>query len=270
MDNSATNVDNGPMSLVPPLHVVPLERILPHEEYDPLSVERLADRIEAEGTQRNPVICVETEDDALVVLDGATRTEALRRLGVRHAVVQVVDGAAVTLETWHHVVRGGRPTTVMDRIATRPGLILTHGDDTPRVNPAAGTPVTVLGEGLSPNTVLSTLVDGYIGRWRVSRIIDPDPDVVTTRFPDWSAIVEFPRLQVEQVMKAALSRDLLPAGITRFLVPERVLRLDADLTMLRSRSSLETKQQALDALILARSRAGRVRRYEETVVILDD
>jgi hypothetical protein len=71
-------------------------------------------------------------------------------------------------------------------------------------------------------------------------------------------------------MKAALTQDLLPAGVTRFLVPERVLRLDADLALLRSASTLDTKQKALETLIQARSHAGRVRRYEETVVILDD
>ncbi|HEX9762395.1 MAG TPA: ParB N-terminal domain-containing protein [Acidimicrobiia bacterium] len=258
------------MSLVPPLRVVPLESVMRHEEYDPLSVERLADRIEAEGTQRNPVICVEAEGDGLVVLDGATRTEALRRLGVGHVVVQIVDPSAVTLETWHHVVRGARPTAVMDRIASRQGLILAHGGDPPRVTPAAGTPMSAFGEGLSPNAVLATLVSGYIGRWRVSRIIDPDPDVVTTRFPDWALIVEFPPLKVSEVMKAAIGQDLLPAGVTRFLVPERVLRLNADLRLLRSPGSLDAKQEALDLLIQARSQAGRVRRYEETVVILDD
>ena len=258
------------MSMVPPLRVVPLETVMPHEEYDPLSVERLADRIESEGTQRNPVICIEADEEGLVVLDGATRTEALRRLGVHHVVVQVVDAAAVTLETWHHVVRDGRPTAVMDRIASRPGLFLDHGGGPPRVNPAAGPPMSAMGKGMSPNAILSTLVSGYIGRWHVSRIIDPDPDVVTHRFPDWAVIVEFPRLEVKEVMKAALSRDLLPAGVTRFLVPERVLRLDAELALLRSGSSLDSKQKKLEALIQARSRAGRVRRYEETVVILDD
>jgi hypothetical protein len=258
------------MSMVPPLRVVPLENVMPHEEYDPLSVERLADRIETEGTQRNPVICIESGGDGLVVLDGATRTEALRRLGVRHLVVQIVDATEVVLETWHHVIRDGRPTAVIDRIAARPGIMLTHGGDPPRVSPAAGPPMAAMGEGLSPNALLSALVGGYIGRWRVSRIIDPDPDVVTSRFPDWAVIVEFPRLDINQVMKAALTQDLLPAGVTRFLVPERVLRLDADLALLRSASTLDTKQKALETLIQARSHAGRVRRYEETVVILDD
>jgi hypothetical protein len=243
---------------------------MPHEEYDPLSVERLADRIEAEGTQRNPVICVESGGNGFVVLDGATRTEALRRLGMAYVVVQVVEPSAVRLETWHHVIRGGRPTAVMDRIASRKGLILGEGGDAPRVTVAASTPMSVLGEGQSANASLSTLVGAYIGRWRVSRIIEPDPDVVTQRFPDWSAIVEFPRLRVKDVMKAALGDDRLPAGIIRFLVKERVLRLDADLRMLRSRGTLESKQESLDNLIQGRSRAGRVRRYEESVVILDD
>jgi hypothetical protein len=71
-------------------------------------------------------------------------------------------------------------------------------------------------------------------------------------------------------MKAAVTEDLLPAGITRFLVHERALRLNVGLDLLSSSESLETKQQRLEELIEQRARNGRVRRYEETVFILDD
>ncbi len=71
-------------------------------------------------------------------------------------------------------------------------------------------------------------------------------------------------------MKAAISEDLLPAGITRFLVDERALRLNVPIGLLEASESIQAKQDALDDMISARARDGRVRRYEETIFILDE
>jgi hypothetical protein len=71
-------------------------------------------------------------------------------------------------------------------------------------------------------------------------------------------------------MKAAVSEDLLPAGVTRFLVSERALRLNMPIDLLAVDNGIEAKQVALDELIEERAREGRVRRYEETVFILDE
>lgn len=268
MADPGQSMNNDPMALVPALRVVPLSSVLRHEEVDPLRVAELRARIETERIQVNPVICIETEG-AFVVLDGATRTEAIRGLGLPYIVVQVVDPARVTLETWHHVVRDCPAQEVMDRITAQDGLLLSTTEGTPRVTTMNGTRLSVLGADLSPNATMSALVGSYIGIWTTSRIIDPRPEWVAMRFPDWSVVVEFPRLEMKEVIKAALGQDLLPAGVTRFLVPERVLRLNADVTLLEQ-GDAESKQHALETLVETRSRAGRVRRYEETVVVLDD
>jgi hypothetical protein len=83
-------------------------------------------------------------------------------------------------------------------------------------------------------------------------------------------VVEFPTLSLDDVMKAAVSEDLLPAGVTRFLVSERALRLNMPIDLLAVDNGIEAKQVALDELIEERAREGRVRRYEETVFILDE
>jgi hypothetical protein len=114
------------------------------------------------------------------------------------------------------------------------------------------------------------LVDSYIGKWRVSRVADPSLDPVTWSFPDWSVVVEFPILTLDDVMKAAVSHDLLPAGITRFLVNERALRLNVSIDLLASEEGIESKQGKLEEILAERAREGRVRRYEETVFILDE
>lgn len=255
---------------MPVLRVVPLEMLRRHEEVDPFRAARLRDRIAKEGTQVNPMVCAEAPGGDLVVLDGATRTEALKSLGLDHAVVQLVDSDAVVLETWHHVIRQAPVTEFIAQVERQEGLMLSDDEGSPRIHLAGGGTRSVLGTGPSVNATLSALVSGYVGRWTVSRVTDPSQDAVAWRFPDWSAIVEFPTLTVRDVMKAAVGDDPLPAGVTRFLVPERALRLNVDLSLLRADGSERAKQESLDALLAARARAGRIRRYEETIVILDD
>lgn len=258
------------MPHLPLLRVVPLESIRRHEEVDPLRVDRLVGRIESEGVQVNPMVCCHAPDGELILLDGATRTESLKRIGLDHAVVQVVEPEEVTLETWHHVVRGGDPDEILSAVTERPELELGEERGTPGIHLREHESRLVVGVGVSPNATLSSLVATYMGRWRVNRVPDPGLESVAWSFPDWSAVIEFPILGLDDVMSAATSDDLLPAGVTRFLVNERALRLNVSLELLSAQGSIADKQEALTELIAERTRNGRVRRYEETVFILDE
>lgn len=258
------------MPHLPLLRVVPLESIRSHEDVDPLRVERLVGRIAAEAVQVNPMVCIHAPDGELILLDGATRTESLKEIGLEHGVVQLVEESDVTLETWHHVVRGCAPDELLDAVVERPHIILSEEEGTPGIRLRGGGTRLVLGEGLSVNATLSALVESYVGTWRISRVTDPNSDPVAWSFPDWSAVVEFPTLTLDDVMKAAVTDDLLPAGITRFLVGERALRLNVSLDLLARDDGIEAKQEALDDLLARRAQDGRVRRYEETVFILDE
>lgn len=259
------------MPSLPQLRVVPLDLIRRHEEVDPLRVERLVARIEEESVQVNPMVCAEAAgEEALVLLDGATRTEAFRALGLPCAVVQIVEASEVNLETWHHVVRQCPPGELLARIEAHTELDMGPDEGTPRLRLADGSAYSVSADSLSSNAALSALVATYIGTWTVNRVTEPDTEAVAWRFPDWSVLVEFPSLTIDDVMKAALGVDLLPAGITRFLVSDRALRLNLDLDLLRSPRTLGEKQDALDELLRTRAREGRIRRYEEPVIVLDD
>ena len=257
------------MTATPDLRVAPLADLRRHEEVDPLRVARLEERIRSESIQVNPMVCVEA-DGMLVVLDGATRTEALRGLGLEHAVVQVVDPGDVDLGTWHHVVRQCSPMELLDRVREDPKLELESDQGAPRVRLASGDVHSVTGREITPNATLSSLVAVYIGQWPVARVTDTDAAVTGSVFADWGAVIELPTLNVDDVMRAAVGDDLLPAGMTRFLIPGRALRLNFDLSVLESEGTTPDKQRRLDELIERRSRDGRVRRYDETVFIYDD
>lgn len=258
------------MPHLPLLRVVPLSAIRRHEEVDPLRVGRLSERIGSDGTQVNPMMCLEASGGDLVLLDGATRTESMKRLGLKHAVVQLVDPMRMSLGTWHHVVRGAATEEVLGTIRDADGITLVKGVGTPAVHTHDGDSFRVTSDILSDNAALSALVRAYVGKWTVNRSPDPRVEAVTDRFPDWAVIVEFPTLTVEDVMRAAVGNDPLPAGITRFVVPERALRLNMPLDVLGADRSVAEKQIALDELLDERARAGRIRRYEEPVFILDE
>ena len=256
------------MSLVPDLRVIPLTQIVPHEDFDPLRVDRLARRISESGHQLNPVICIETDSGDFVLLDGATRTAALRHLGLGYGLVQVVPAETVNLETWHHVIRDANPGEVLDRIEANEDLVVTAPTAPPRLSTSDGRSATVSGSG-SLYGVLSALVDSYVGQWKVSRIEQDDLPDVAVLYPDWAVLVEHPTLTIDDVMKAALSEDRLPAGVTRFIVPDRALRVKADLGVLAEGPQSE-RQAQLDRLIEGLVGEARVRRYPQSVVIFDE
>lgn len=266
-----------------PLRFVPLDRVVPHEATDSRRAENLAERLQVDGLIRNPTL-VAPIGDRFVVLDGATRTDALRRIGAPHAVVQDVSvEQGLTLETWHHVLR---------RVDVDEFLTLVGGLDGIRVEEVKeGSPqermieyggicsavavdgrafVVHAAEGRNRFQALAAVADAYIGAGLVSRTLERDVRRLESWYPDMTLLVEYPEFTVEQVLLAARSGTLLPAGVTRFIVPGRVLHLDVPLELLTSDRPLEEKNRWLHDYLTEKERAGKIRYYREPVYILDE
>ncbi len=267
-----------------PVRFVPLERVVPHEATDPGRADKLARRLSEEGVMRNPTI-VATIGDRYVVLDGATRTEALRLLDSPHAVVQdvgVEDG--LSLETWHHVVRRLPIGRLTDLLSGLDGIWLEKvEDESPHqrmieygglcsVVSADGEQAFVLhaAEGKNRFQAVAAVAEAYTSEAVVSRTLERDVRRLHGWHPDMTALVEYPEFTVEQVLLAARSGTLLPAGVTRFIVPGRVLHLDVPLEMVTGEQSLEEKNRWLHDHLAEKERAGEIRYYREPVYILDE
>ncbi len=254
------------------LKVVPLDRVAPHEEVDPARVDRLVSRLDEAGVLLNPPV-VTPATDHYVLLDGATRTEALRRRGFRDTVVQVVASGDLELRTWRHVIRGvdvddlRRELKAVDGVELRP--LVERG--VARVYFVTGEPASVHpAPGVSPHAALSAFVACYLRVGRVSRSTRPDPAASAAIYPDMVALVSFSHLSLDEVTAAAEGGDRLPAGITRFVIPGRVLRLGVPLRLLADDIPLDEKQAELDRLVEDRARNGRIRHYTEPVFVLDE
>ncbi|MGH9117928.1 MAG: hypothetical protein ACRD0A_08635 [Acidimicrobiales bacterium] len=262
------------------LRVVPIDAVVPHEEADPHRVERLVGRLEADGRLANPPV-VAAVGDHFVLLDGATRMAALQELGFDHAIVQVAVPERLRLETWCHVILDIDPDRllrVLDGVADarleengdlRPAE---HGDHTMCalwlvdgrrfvVHPTGGR---------HPFAALNPLVAAYLGASVIARTTDVVLASAIADQPDAAALVVFPRLALQTVFAAARDGHRLPAGITRFVVGDRVLALNAPLAPLRSDRTLADHNLWLHDLVAARRARGHIRHYPEAVYVLDD
>ncbi len=269
-----------------PLCVVPLARVFPHEHYDPKRVGRLANRLAEDMFLSNPPIVMAMENNAgYMVLDGATRTQALKQLDFPHAVVQVIsseDGLA--LHTWFHVIRKIVPDTVFKLLDALPEVSLYETtvkqaleamfdyDGLCYLQMVDGRVFLVRPTSNSSRLeALNSLTNTYIEAGHVSRTLDDNVISLKGAYPDMAAVVIFPEYTVQQVMQAAQAGRMFPAGITRFVIPGRILRLNADLHVLKQKkTSLREKNRWLHELLTEKEGRGKIRFYEEPVFLLDE
>ncbi|MCP4356740.1 MAG: hypothetical protein GY796_01825 [Chloroflexi bacterium] len=269
-----------------PLRVVPLKRIFPHENIDPKRVNRLAKRLDEDGRLGNPPIVTEVGDGRYMVLDGATRTAAMQQLKFPHAIVQVINSEdGLGLKTWYHVIQQIREGVLIDFLSNLPqvqlepispdkaieamfeygGLCYLHTarNKAYLVQPAPG---------VNRLDALNQFTETYIDAAHVDRTLNDNVISLKNEYEAMTAVVIFPEYTVEQVIQTTLhSGRLFPAGITRFLIPGRILRLNADLSVLRSRDkSLREKNRWLHEELLARQSQGGIRFYGEPVYLLDE
>ena len=271
------------------LHVVPIEMVIPHENYHGQRVSDLASRLVADGRLVNPPVAARL-NGRYIVLDGATRVTAFRHLGYPHIIIQSVDidKQRVELHTWSHAVHGGSTKNLLKVLQEVPGLKMTLAPVNTLQNRLVGKGVlgylvTADGQGFLLEAssqvaedaadwlgVLNLLVEQYSEWGNVDRTLSTDLDVLKVQYRDLAALVVFPQFTLETIVRLAAQGHTLPAGITRFVIPGRILRLNAPLDKLSNGASLVAKRKWLDNLVQQKLRYRQVRYYEEPVVLLDE
>lgn len=265
------------------LQIVPLDKVFPHEQVDQRRVEKLVRRLEIEGRLSNPPVVAQA-GDRYVVLDGATRTAALKELGYPHVIVQVVQAKdQLGLHTWLHAIRQVRPVQLIKRLKDLPEIALVETsrnkvlDDMAEygglcyLQTADGKVFLIQRtSGVNRLDALNRLTETYIRAYRVSRTLNGDMLSLHHEIPDLAALVVFPEYTVDQVLQIAQAGRVLPAGITRFIIPGRVLRLNAQLRHLKSDQPLSEKNEWLHQLLVDKLDKNKIRYYQEPVYLLDE
>lgn len=268
-------------TVLPNLHMLPAEALVPHEDCDPRRVERLSRRIEEERCLKNPPIVARIPDsDQYVVLDGANRSQAFALLGIAHIVAQVVsyDDPGIALDTWYHVVSGLAVEEFEAAVTGIAGVeLLACKLETARAALQAqraaayivvenNVRVVSCPHGCQPTDmlILNELVNTYKGRADIFRASNDVWGKQAPYYPEITALVIFPRLNPVDIVRAAQNGYRIPSGITRHIIPNRAVNINIPLRVLRADWSLERKRAWLQEWLMERMAANAIRYYAES------
>jgi hypothetical protein len=272
---------------IPDLRIVLTTSLVLHEDADPKRVARLVERLREEGRLKNPpIVAPVNEMESFVVLDGANRASALRILGIRDALVQVVDynDPAVELDTWYHLLSGIDKYQLFEAIAAIPGIRLRQTDlTTARVLWAQhkilayivcrDMEVHVI-EGLpdlrQSAALLLQLTNTYRGLANIYRVKTDDLRQLRPLYSDIAAVIIFPPFTPGDILTLATNGAKLPTGITRHIIPKRALRVNIDLDFLAADRPLEDKNAWLQDWIRRKLMSKEIRFYQESTFLFDE
>lgn len=268
-------------SVLPDLRVLPTEQLAPHEDVDPRRVERLSQRILEEGILKNPpVVAPIPGREQYVILDGANRVMAFAHIGVPHIVAQVVnyEEQRVALESWHHVVTNMAVGEFEGRLQQVEGIVcrdctleearqallerqivayVVQEQRVRRLLPSEPRPLPDIG-------LLRNLVLAYKGRADIIRASNDVWEKQAPCYPTIAALVVFPPLRPEDILKTVMNGEKVPSGITRHVIPERAVNINIPLGILMTDWALERKREWLAGWMRGRLAANAIRYYAES------
>jgi hypothetical protein len=274
---------------LPDLHILPVAALRPHEHHEDRRSTPLAEALRREGALRNPpiVLRLSGHEERYVVLDGANRTSAFQTLGLKYVLAQVVHPGdnEVAVETWNHAVLGLTEAELLEAVRGVEGVSLNDSDaDQALAEMHQGCALVCL--SLHGDRVLEVsaevpdlrsrvlglnrLVRAYQSRGRVERTNAGSAAEVERAFPESAGLVVFPGFGVQDVVESVSQDLLLPAGLTRFVVSPRALRLNYPLEALALDEPREQKELALARWVHERVIGRRVRYYAEATYLFDE
>jgi hypothetical protein len=246
------------------LRLVELERLILHEAHDEDRLARLRGRIEAEGEQRNPVI-ISSQGECCLVLDGAHRVRALEELGYPLILAQFVEPPE-SAESWGHLLDGvGLPElrTIEEIEASEeePADAPLAEVETPRGRLF----LRARKEGLLAQVRALWGLQSLYPEGEVVRRVEPDG---RERLAEGEALIRYRPFTPAELAEIVRSGAVLPAGITRFRVRERVLGVRYPLERMKGGDVL-ARNAELAEFIRRSWEENRIRYYGEPVVLFE-
>jgi len=273
----------------PTLRILPVDKLVVHEKHDHQRTAPLIANLRASGVLRNPTIVISLRDGSgrFMVLDGANRTAAMLEMGLPHTLAQVVeaDSPRLDLRTWNHVLWGLEPEAFLEGLRGIPDLQTQTVDEEATLEqlwqqqilvwlqtPDGGTLVTTTpSKDLQTRIrMLNAIADSYKDRTSFDRTRVRQIAALEGIYDQLCAIVVYPPFKIAEVLEACSQGELFPAGVTRFTVSPRALRVNYPLEELASKKSPQEKNAHLEAWLQARISEKGVRFYAEATVLYDE
>ena len=274
---------------VPQLIILPADALVLHEEVEARRVEPLVERLRVDGLLKNPPIAAPIdgalgEPGRYVILDGANRTTALRKLEAPHHLGQGVGYHDVELDTWGHLITGTSPQVFIQNL-NNAGLDLepTTSQDARRqlarreiaasiTDPEGNVFVLPGASSLTSETeLLRKVTSVYNGRTVFHRVKSDRMADLIEIYDDVTALIRFPSYVPEEIMHLADNGYKLPTGITRHIIHGRALRVNVPLSILMdTERTTEQKNEWLHRWTRQKLGQREIRFYQESTYLFDE
>jgi hypothetical protein len=236
------------------------------------------------GTQQQPD---HWRGEKLLVLDGVTRASALRLLNIPDVLIQMVDyeDNEVKLSSWNHLIFDAQKKEILKKIKDlnleisfcpfnwrkealnhqttisyflfrdMNGFVVNNGSVTPEEKVKS----------------LYRLISIYNGRSEIC-YLDSDNHFLSVfeHFKNSSAINLIPQFDKKGILDLAQRGILLPFGVTRFIVPHRILGLEVSCSVLSAQTPLSEKNLFLRELLAYRIKTKKAKFYQESVTLFNE
>ena len=273
----------------PEIVVLPISELKLHEAESVERTAKLQERIRADGFLRNPVIVgkvVQSSKLHYLLLDGVHRINALRNLGCRDVVAQLIEysNEAVEVEVWHQLIRGVDPANLLKSLKRVFGQALTRKSEA-EANELRDKNLVLMHlllkngpsyiierqDSLQSTTAkIRKFVNILISLGEIHRVHEDEAKSVLESSAAATGVLFIQPLNKQHIVEIALSNLKLPAGITRHIIPCRALGIAADLALLRVELSTVEKSKLIHAIINQRIEDERVRFYAEPTFVFNE
>lgn len=250
------------------LRLVESESLLLHEAHDPERLSRLRDTIRSEGVQRHPVIAT-ARGEKFLVLDGAHRARALSELGYHFTLIQEVEPPEVS-EAWGHVL-DREPAEVWSGLRSLEDAALAERES----EGGALAVVELGGERVFVRALEKGLAAEVRALWGLQAVYRPGRRVLRvgpeeTAGHDYGGgvVIRYRGFTAGELAEVVDSGLVLPAGITRFRLRERVLGVCFPLERMSNGEPGERNAE-LKSFVVRLWEENRVRSYDEPVVLFE-
>ncbi|MFF2175648.1 ParB N-terminal domain-containing protein [Lysinibacillus sp. NPDC058147] len=261
-------VNTIPENILKTLKFIPVENICFHEKYNHRHIENIRSSLEMDGVLKNPPLALYIDNGKYLILDGAHRTSALKELGCKNILAQVVSTEnldSLKVETWYHLVPlGDWIQRLKESLKLKFGNESEDRQSIAKLYFSKNKQENIYGDkkdiSLKKKIELWNLVvESYSKDCEVQRLKSLNNLNLQN---DNMVVVSFPKVDINFMKTVGLENLLLPPGVTRCILSGRILNLNIPIELLKKAEPLD---RDWDMLISRWSNS--LRFYEEPVFI---
>jgi len=280
--------DNNRLKIgeLPVLKIIPIDSIIFHEEPDTERSSTLELFLQKEGKLKNPPVVAKHKDgNHSILLDGANRITALRKLNIKDVLVQEIDifDPDLLLLHWHHAVEKFSKQEFLTKLGAIENLIIKKSEAS--AIPSIDNEHIICQIQFSDETVydievhsdlikqvdlLNEVTYNYKGFSYMDRVSYTNLDHLKKHYAEFCALICFKKITKEELIEIVRNHKKLPSGITRIILPKRALRLNVPLDILRFDAPIEEKNHWLQQRINLQVKDKSIRFYYEPTFLFDE